>query len=240
MVNNVNIEELFLGMQEELLAKLNTGKKIKHAPTQGDDTEMNWISALSSLPSRYAVDKGFVIDAGGALSEQMDVIVYDRYYSPIIFRRDSTLYIPAESVYAVFEVRPKLTKANIAYAGKKASSVRLLKRNSALVRQIDGSLKKKDILPPIIAGIIATESSWKEPFGTEFVAALGAVDTSSRLDIGVALKNGSFMCSYDKTGALTVGCSSADKSLISFFVGLTKQLQLLGNAPGIDLDAYFK
>lgn len=240
MVKNVGIEELFLGMQEELLAKLNTGKKINHAPTQGDDTEMNWISALSSLPSRYAVDKGFVIDASGSLSEQMDIVVYDRYYSPIIFRRDSTLYIPAESVYAVFEVRPKLTKANIAYARKKALSVRSLKRNSAPVRQIDGSLKKKDVLPPIIAGIISAESGWKEPFGKEFITALSGAELNSRLDIGVALRNGSFTCVYDKAGALTVECSNADKSLISFFVGLTKQLQQLGNAPGIDLDAYFK
>lgn len=238
-MNKINLKDLFSNLQNELLSKLNVGKSMPHPTTKGDNTELNWLGVLKSLPSRYEVNKGFVVDGDGNLSEQIDAIIYDRYYSPLILYRDSVLYVPAESVYAILEVRQSLSKENIEYAGEKASSVRKLKRTSAPVRQIDGSLKRREQLPPILAGILAVDSDWNPPLGDPFVDVLKGLDVNSRLDFGISLKHGSFECSYKEVDP-TIKTSKPKVSLISFFINLTKQLQLLGNAPGIDLDAYYK
>lgn len=239
-MGKVNLQELFASLQNELLSKLSVGEVISHPTAKGDDTELNWMEVLKSLPSRYVVDRGFVVDGEGTLSEQIDAIVYDRYYSPLILQRDSALYVPAESVYAVLEVRQTLSKENIEYAGNKAKSVRELKRTSAPVRQIDGTLRRREQLPPILAGILTSSSDWNPPFGDSFTGALNGLTQTARLDLGIALKHGSFNCTYAENGDLTAKTSGAEVSLISFFINLTKQLQLLGNAPGIDLDTYYK
>lgn len=239
-MNKIDLKKLFSSLQDELLAKLKVGDSIPHPTAKGDDTEVNWLEVLKSLPSRYVVDKGHVIDGEGNLSEQIDAIVYDRYYSPLILRRDSIIYVPAESVYAVLEVKQLLTKEHIEYAGNKAKSVRELNRTSAPVRQIDGSLRRREHLPPILAGILAINSDWNPPFGDSFRESLTGLDALSKLDLGISLRNGSFNCSYSADNVLDLNTSQPDVALISFFINLTKQLQLLGNAPGIDLDTYYK
>jgi hypothetical protein len=239
-MGKIDLQELFENLQNELLSKLKVGESIPHPTSKGDDTEINWLGVLKSLPSRYEVSRGFVVDAEGSLSDQIDAIIYDRYYSPLILHRDSTLYVPAESVYAVLEIRQSLSKENIEYAGAKAKTVRELKRTSAPIRQIDGSLKRREQLPPILAGILTLKSDWNPPFGDAFIEALKGLEVNSRIDLGISLKSGSFECSHDEDDNLSVKKSNSDVSLISFFINLNKQLQLLGNAPGIDLDAYYK
>jgi hypothetical protein len=42
-----------------------------------------------------------VVDSNGDFSQQIDVLVFDRQYSPLIFEYEGQTVIPAESVYAV-------------------------------------------------------------------------------------------------------------------------------------------
>lgn len=91
---------------------------------------------------RYKVDKGIVIDSTGKQSEQIDLIIYDAQYSYLVFRQNDTLLIPAESVYAVFEVKQNLNKERIEYAGAKAKSVRELLRTSAPIKHAGGEYRR--------------------------------------------------------------------------------------------------
>src|SRR3546814_16494802 len=86
-------------------------------------------------------------------SQQIDVIIHDRQYSPFVFTFKGTDVVPAESVYAVFEAKQELTADYIRYAGEKAASVRRLHRTSLSAETIDGPSRAK---PPhhILAGII--------------------------------------------------------------------------------------
>lgn len=74
--------------------------------------------------------KAIVIDSDGNTSDQIDVVIYDNWYTPFIFTQNGFHYIPAEGVYAVFEVKPNISKEYIKYAGNKIASVRQLKRTS--------------------------------------------------------------------------------------------------------------
>ena len=155
---SVNIKEIFKGLQNQMEAKLTFNRKVvKHPTAKGTATELEWIETLSTyLPKRYCADCAFVIDSGGNISEQIDIVIFDRQYSPFILRQNGVTYIPAECVYAVIEVKQDLSKKNIEYAQKKASSVRKLKRTSVPIPHAGGVFPAKKPAR-ILAGIVALD-----------------------------------------------------------------------------------
>jgi hypothetical protein len=150
----------------------------------------------------------------------------------LVFKRNNTVYVPAESVYAVFEVKQKLTKAYLQYAGKKAESVRRLIRTSAPIPHAGGTYppKKPHFIP---AGILTVTSNWKEPLGATFLNNLKALQNDQSLQFGCVIQSGAF--SITDSG---VDISKADSSLVSFFFDLLIRLQSIGTVPAIDIQAY--
>jgi len=67
------------------------------------------------------------------------------------------LYVPAESVYAVFDVKQDMRRPHIVAAAEKAESVRRLKRTSVPVPFAAGTYKAKPLFE-IVAGILCLES----------------------------------------------------------------------------------
>ena len=134
----VDIKEIFSGLQDQMEAKLTFNKKIlTHPVSKGDASELEWLDMLSTyLPKRYCVSKAHVIDHEGSVSDQIDIVIYDRHYSPFILQQNGATYIPAESVYVVIEVKPTIDASTIKYASQKALSVRRLKRTSAKICRI--------------------------------------------------------------------------------------------------------
>ena len=236
---SVDIKELFAGMQDQMSTtlKLHTGIT-EHPVEKGDATEANWLQWLSTyLPKRYKVDKAFIVDCRGQKSQQIDLVIYDQQYSPFVFNQNGTLYIPSESVYAVFEIKPILSKSTLDYAGEKAKSVRQLFRTSFPITHAGGSID--DPKPPhrIISGILTTNSQWKEPLGKVLDKNLIALDTESKIDMGCVLNAGSFL-SNRVSGVIEK--SSASESLIFFFMKLFIELQKIGTVRALDIEQYLK
>ena len=100
---SIDLAEFFLSLQEQMAAKFATSRGfVPHDPTKGAAAEQNWLALLNAyLPERHRADSAFVVDHRGRLSEQIDVVIYDRQYSPLIFKQDGVLYVPAESVCRV-------------------------------------------------------------------------------------------------------------------------------------------
>lgn len=239
-MKNKSLKDLFIDMQKQMASKLLTDSNfILHPSTKGDAGELNWIQWLKTyLPKRYNVDKAYIIDSNDNISEQIDIVIYDQQYSPFVFNQDSAIYIPAESVYAVFEVKPKLNKAAVEYAGKKAESVRRLKRTSVSVPSLGGC---KEIKKPyrIISGILTLTSSWNPPLGDSFEKCIKGMNDNQRLDLGCALQHGSFKVIKEDSG-LRFEKSTSDEAFIFFFLKLFMELQKLGTAMPIDIEAYAK
>jgi hypothetical protein len=235
---SVDIDELFGSMQAQLEASLRIARAIiKHPGTLGDAAEGDWRNLLSShLPSRYCVSKAFIVDSLGGISHQLDVVIYDRQYSPLLFRLGECLYVPAESVYAVYEVKQDLSKEHIAYAGAKVASVRNLHRTSVLIPQADGStLGKKPI--PIVGGILTTGSAWTT-LGEPLVNALRGLNTSERLNHGCAVTAGTFAASWSDSGLDSVDVCGPEHALVRLFLDLFARLQRVGTVAAIDVEAY--
>lgn len=88
-----------------------------------------------------------MVDSKGTFSQQIDVVVFDRQYSPFIFNYEDQTIIPAESVYAVFEAKQAINAAQIAYAQAKVASVRQLHRTSLPIPFAYGTYPAKPLIP---------------------------------------------------------------------------------------------
>jgi len=239
MQKTVDLHSMFKGLQNEMFLRMETVREnVGHAPTMGDEAEAEWIELFQHfLPKRYQADKAFVVDSLGTISEQMDVVIFDRQYSPFMAKLKRANYIPAESVYAVLEAKQDLTSEHIDYAGKKAASVRNLHRTAMPIVHAGGTHQpRKDFT--ILAGFFCHANGWKTAaFGKPFDGALRAAAPAERLDFGCCLEAGSFFIDW-QTGQPAVKTSDKDTALVSFVLGVIAALQRLGTVPALDLNAY--
>jgi hypothetical protein len=106
-------------------------RETTHNLTAGEAREAALIKLLKKyLPQRVGVDRGFVIDANGGESLQIDVIVYDKSHGSI-FEAAGVRYFPCETVLAIGEVKSDITStAKLADALKKIRSVKSLDRSN--------------------------------------------------------------------------------------------------------------
>lgn len=227
------MNEAFIDVQAELALKLKrAAQSIDHAGTHGAVNEDHWIDIFRSyLPNRYEVATGFVIDSRGNRSDQIDIVIFDRHFTPTLLDQQKHRYIPAEAVYGVFESKPHFDKGYLEYAGQKAASVRKLYRTSVSITHAGGSFKPKEPFP-IVSGIVAPKSSWADGLGTSFQKHLPTSDLE-RLDCGCALEHGAF-----DTFEGSLNLVGSEGALIYFLFRLLSKLQSLGSAPAIDWSAY--
>jgi len=242
MANKVSLHTLFLDLQDELQTSLGVSRRnIQHPTVKGDATELRWIQTLKNyLPLRYQVEKAVVIDHEGTASDQIDVVIFDRQYCPFLMNHNGTLYIPAESVYAVFEVKQDLTKEHIEYAARKAETVRTLKRTNAPIIHAGGRIGEPREPFRILSGLLTLDTAWQDAFGDPFAEAIEELPEPLRLDLGCCVKHGSFELTDIGEGRDALKTAPKDTSLVFFILRLLHLLQSLGTVPAIQLDTYLR
>lgn len=235
---NANARAWFESQQQKMIAELREVRVVHDHPTaKGDGTEFQWLKLLQNrLPARYRAERAFVVDAYGERSEQIDIVIHDRQFCPVLLDTAGGMHIPAESVYAVLEVKQDLSKKQAEYAGEKIRSVRRLHRTSAEFPHASG--KNRTSPKVILGGILTFESGWSPPLGTSFESVLQSLPPSERIDLGCALCDGGFEIVYDADGVPQVSHSTADSSLIFFFLRLLHRLQQVATVPAIDYLEY--
>ncbi len=230
-----SLPELLAGLHDNIEQRLKTTRKtMGHPVTKGDASENVWIDLLQNyLPQRYRIEKAHVIDSNNLPSEQMDVVVFDRQYSPFIFDCEGQKIIPAESVYAVFEAKQSINAGEVDYAQRKVASVRRLHRTSLPIPHAGGTYPPKD-LPHIIGGLLTFESDWTPALGQSLSDALCGSDKEGRLDLGCVAAHGMFGC--DDRGCYLV--TPQGKPAAAFLLELIARLQNSATVPMIDVRAY--
>ncbi len=230
------LQQSFAMQQAMLKTQLEMSSvSVTHNGTMGDVNEKHFIEIIKRyMPDRYAVDTGIIIDSDGKTSDQIDVVIFDNQYTPTLLDQQNHRFIPVESVYAVFEVKPHIDKNYLKYAGEKAESVRKLNRTSVPIAHAGGEYPPK-LLFSIIAGIIATNIEWADDFGKSFKETHDKLPEIQKLDCGLAVSGASFD-TFDKI--LTV--RSNQNTLMFFLFRLLQKLQSLGTVPAIDWNAYAK
>jgi hypothetical protein len=231
-----SLKTLLEGLHDDIHQRLATVRKtLNHPGAKGDASESIWLELLQKyLPKRYQAEKAFVVDSNGEFSEQMDVVIFDRQYSPFIFDYEGEKIVPAESVYAVFEAKQTIDADYVAYAQGKIQSVRKLHRTSLPIPYANGIYPAK---PPvkICGGILTLESEWKPPLGTSLETALNK--DKACLDLGCIAAHGYFM--FD-SGTDSYQFFNGGKPATAFLFQLISLLQYSGTVPMIDVLAYFQ
>ncbi|MCY4298845.1 MAG: hypothetical protein OXC61_06060 [Flavobacteriaceae bacterium] len=231
-----NLNTLLDELHNEIHRKLETARTtMGDMAAKGDASESSWLQLFQKyLPKRYKVKKAFVIDSQGNYSEQMDIVIFDRQYSPLIFKYNDNLIIPAESVYAVFEVKQTINKKLIEYAMKKAESVKKLHRTSLRIPHAGGEYDPKKPIN-ILGGILSFESDWSPPMGESFKSLLEK--NKGKLDCGCIASHGSFFFNSKKDA---YDYQVSDKTTTNFLFTLISKLQSYATVPMIDIMAYLE
>lgn len=231
-----SIQTLLSELHDDIQERLARARKaFGHPGTKGDASESVWLELLDTyLPQRYQAASAHVVDSDGAFSEQIDVVVFDRQYSPFIFNFQGQKVIPAESVYGVFEAKQSINAEQVAYARKKVASVRRLHRTSLPIPYAGGTYPAKP-LQHIIGGLLTLESDWNPGLGEPLTNALAADGSDDdRLDLGCVAAHGIFSCDDNGCGTLT----PIGKAATAFLFELIARLQEKATVPMIDVRAY--
>jgi len=129
-MSRVNIKQLFKNVSAKLMQEFEeTEKTLKFPPDRGGQREEAIRKFLSEkLPRRYGISKGFVVSHEGIQSDQCDVIVYDADTSPIFYTDINQEILPIESVYAVIQVKSRLTPTSLDDAIRNIKSFKQIPR----------------------------------------------------------------------------------------------------------------
>ncbi|MGE0060915.1 MAG: DUF6602 domain-containing protein [Xanthobacteraceae bacterium] len=233
-----SLQVLLSSLHDDIQRRLATVRSaFGHPGTMGDASEGVWLELLNTyLPKRYQAATAHVVDSLGKFSQQIDVVVFDRQYSPFIFNFQGQTIIPAESVYAVFEAKQTANAGLVTYAQEKVASVRALHRTSLPIPHAGGTYPPKALIP-IMGGLLTVESDWSPPLGPSFQKALEANLGDGRLDIGCVATHGHFVFD-EKSGRYQL--LAEGKPATAFLFKLIEKLQFSGTVPMIDVDAYAK
>ena len=231
-----SLSRLLASLHEDIQRKLAMVRSnMGHPGAKGEASERVWIEMLDTyLPQRYKAENAFVVDSNGQFSDQIDVVVFDRQYSPFIFKFQGQTMVPAESVYAVFEAKQSANAEMVSYAQSKVATVRRLHRTSLPIPHAGGTFPPKPLFP-ILGGLLTFESDWSPALGPSFEKALLSGAGEGRLDIGCVASHGHFYFDRDGTKVLF---ETESKPATAFLLKLISQLQFSGTVPMIDVDAY--
>ncbi len=231
-----SLAQLLAGLHDDIQERLGKVRKsFGHPGVKGDASEAVWLDLLKTyLPQRYQAATAHVVDSRGAFSEQIDIVVFDRQYSPFIFSFEGQTIIPAESVYAVFEAKQSMNATQVAYARNKVASVRRLYRTSLPIPYAKGTFPAKPLIP-ILGGLMTFESDWSPALGHPFQKALGDGQANDRIDIACVASHG--YCYFEQE-ASRYTLRYGSKPATAFLFKLISQLQFSGTVPMINIQAY--
>jgi hypothetical protein len=231
-----SLAQLLAGLHEDIQQKLAvTRSAFAHPGTKGNASEKVWLEMLEAyLPQRYQAATAHVVDSHGNFSDQIDVVVFDRQYSPFIFKYQGETIVPAESVYGAFEAKQAINAAQVEYAQKKVASVRRLHRTSLPIPHAGGVYPAKALIP-ILGGLLTFESDWSPAFGEPIARALDVADEIERLDMGCVAAHGHFTFDAKKK---SYTYTAEGRPATAFLFNLISTLQFSGTVPMIDIQAY--
>ncbi|MBU2865707.1 DUF6602 domain-containing protein [Pacificibacter marinus] len=232
-----SLPRLFTSLHSQIETELKVAREsLSHPGTKGDTSEAVWIGLLETyLPKRYRVCSAHVVDSEGTFSDQIDIVIFDRQYSPFVFDFLGAKVVPAESIYAVFEAKQTVNSANIVYARDKLASVRRLHRTSIPIPTANGTASP---VPPkhIIGGLITLASDWNPPLGDPLQTQLDSdASDNKRLDLGCVASHGIFTFDEDTTTNIR---TTSTHATTKFLLELIARLQFLGTVPMMDIRAY--
>jgi hypothetical protein len=128
----VNLKDLFSNISTRMRADFESARTaLSHAGLKGTAFEgiVKGFFRLY-LPDRLGIATGQLVDSTGAVSKQLDVIIFDKWKTPILYDNNGVQVIPVECVYAVVEVKARLDAQQLPSIHANMLSVKGLKKTA--------------------------------------------------------------------------------------------------------------
>lgn len=110
MTNKI-LKNVFDNLESSLYSDMNI--RIQHNLEDGKYREYLVKNVLSKIvPSKYSITNGFIIDSDNKISDEMDIIIYDKNYVPPFFEETYTV-VPIEAVISIIQVKTTLNSQTL-------------------------------------------------------------------------------------------------------------------------------
>lgn len=156
---------------ENIIGEINEAKRksgaihvagnIKSSGDEVEDLVREKISLF--LPERYLVKQGHIVNAEGKVSNQLDIIIFDRLNTPKFFEsKNNTVFYPIESVLAIGEIKKTLRPKDLIEFGKKIKYLKEDMKRTLVPNSVYGSkLENNSTLSDMIN--MRTDRKYKNP-----------------------------------------------------------------------------
>ena len=221
-MKSMNKELKFREIIEAIIGEINEAKRsadtIHNAgniKTSGDEVEDLIREKISLfLPERYLVKQGHIVNSDGKVSNQFDILIFDRLNTPKFFEsKNKTVFYPIESVLAVGEIKKTLKKNDMIEYGKK-------------IKYLKEDMQRKLIANPVYNGQISDTASLADVvnmridmrYKNPLFSFLFAIDQKDIQDLlidynGKYMPNGVYVLNY---GCILYG--NLENNMINTFV----------------------
>lgn len=129
---SIILDDLISHAADELLLSLERSRRsFSHNLTSGESTEAAVRQFFRDhYPDSIGVGHGQVVDVHGSRSTQLDIVLYDKARTPILFsdKENGNRLFPAEGVIAAIEVKSSVTSADLSKAAANAKVLKNLAR----------------------------------------------------------------------------------------------------------------
>ncbi|MBU1200725.1 hypothetical protein KKG61_01985 [bacterium] len=230
-MTRVNIKQLFKNVSSKLMQEFQeTEKTLNFPPDRGGQREEAIRKFLSEkLPRRYRISKGFVVSYKGIQSDQCDVIICDAATSPIFYTDVDQEILPVESVYAVIQVKSRLTPTSLDKAIKNIKSFKQVPRKDVISETLGlgGSISIKYNQPiNRKVGVLMSYSLGRsydskpiDQVSAEIIEKVKKENINDRID---------FVCIIDR--GVIVPVKQQDQTLMISIFDDTADVKMVGNA----------
>lgn len=132
MQNNFDISQFIKNLGTDLVTVFNRSSEQGNHPDQvGKTKEIKIAKSIEAmLPNGVGIGRGFVFDSYGSISNQYDLILYEKNIIPVFVSDDNEeyAYYPCEGVIAVGEIKSILNKAEFESSLVKLERIKKMKR----------------------------------------------------------------------------------------------------------------
>ena len=131
-VNNPSLQKIFEGMGKKLQADFEfLTSQLSHALSTGEAREFILKELLRKyLPAKLGIDKGIILSSDGQVSKQIDIVIYDKLNTPLLYGAENLRLFPVEGVYAIISIKSKLDSSGLRESVENIHSVKKLPKKA--------------------------------------------------------------------------------------------------------------
>jgi len=170
MKSETPLKKIFQGLSQKLQADFEfLSSQLSHSLSTGEAREFVLKELLRQyLPAKLGVEKGIIISSveNELPSKQIDIIIYDKLNTLVLYNVENLRIFPIEGVYAVIEVKSNLNSKTLNEAIENIRSVKrmtkkaFVEQKGAIIRTVNLYGKEQEYFPVI--GFIFSYSGIKE------------------------------------------------------------------------------